>query len=59
MNYDRLSLEIAQFAKDGADIMIKNKWLEQPPGPLTETTSRTSKTKNTKKPGQYLLVFLI
>jgi hypothetical protein len=28
----RLSLEIAQFAKDGADIMIKNKWLEQPPG---------------------------
>lgn len=32
LNYERLSLEIAQFAKDGADLMIKNKWLEQPPG---------------------------
>lgn len=32
LNYERLSLEIAQFAKSGADIMIKNNWLEQPPG---------------------------
>ncbi|MCM3239689.1 DUF3231 family protein [Heyndrickxia oleronia] len=32
INYERLSLEIAQYAKDGADIMIKNAWLEQPPG---------------------------
>ncbi|MGM0874663.1 MAG: DUF3231 family protein [Bacillota bacterium] len=32
INYERLSLEIAQFAKSGADIMIKNNWLEQPPG---------------------------
>jgi len=31
-NYERLSIEIAQFAKNGADIMIKNRWLEQPPG---------------------------
>ncbi len=31
-NYERLSLEIARFAKAGADIMIKNNWLEQPPG---------------------------
>jgi hypothetical protein len=31
LNYERLSLEIAQYAKDGADIMIKNEWLEQPP----------------------------
>ncbi|GLB60652.1 hypothetical protein NCCP133_27840 [Cytobacillus sp. NCCP-133] len=30
MNYERLSLEIAQFTKDGADVMIKYKWLEQP-----------------------------
>lgn len=29
MNYERLLLEIAQFAKDGADILIKK--LEQPP----------------------------
>ncbi|KKI94073.1 hypothetical protein WQ54_00600 [Bacillus sp. SA1-12] len=34
LNYERLSLEIAQYAKDGADIMIQNNWLEQPPGTL-------------------------
>jgi Protein of unknown function (DUF3231) len=32
LNYERLSLEIAQYAKSGADIMIKHNWLEQPPG---------------------------
>lgn len=37
LNYERLSLEIAQFAKDGADIMIKHKWLEQPPGSPNRT----------------------
>ncbi|GGE33266.1 hypothetical protein GCM10011391_09900 [Pullulanibacillus camelliae] len=31
VNYERLSAEIAEFAKDGADIMINNAWLEQPP----------------------------
>jgi hypothetical protein len=31
-NYERLSLEVARLAKSGADIMIKHKWLEQPPG---------------------------
>jgi hypothetical protein len=30
-NYQRLSIEIGNFAKDGADLMIKNKWFEQPP----------------------------
>ncbi|MGP4039525.1 DUF3231 family protein [Gracilibacillus sp. D59] len=30
-SYVRLSTEIAQFAKNGVDIMIKNAWLEQPP----------------------------
>ncbi|MDG5789257.1 DUF3231 family protein [Evansella sp. AB-P1] len=30
-NYVRLSAESAQFGKDGADIMVKNKWIEQPP----------------------------
>src|SRR4051794_28049364 len=28
INYERLSLEIAQYAKDGADMMIQNEWLE-------------------------------
>lgn len=32
INYERLSVEIADFAKTGADIMINNNWLEQPPG---------------------------
>jgi hypothetical protein len=32
IKYERLSIEIALFAKSGADIMIKNNWLEQPPG---------------------------
>lgn len=31
MNYELLSLETAKLAKSGADIMIKNNWLEQPP----------------------------
>ncbi|MGJ9385556.1 DUF3231 family protein [Salipaludibacillus sp. CF4.18] len=29
--YNRLSFEIQLFAEDGANIMIENKWLEQPP----------------------------
>ncbi len=33
VNYERMSLEIAQYAKDGANMMIHNKWLEEPPGP--------------------------
>ncbi|WP_339216086.1 DUF3231 family protein [Ornithinibacillus sp. FSL M8-0202] len=36
LNYERLSLEVAAYSKSGVDIMIKNKWLEQPP----ETKSR-------------------
>ena len=34
LNYERLSLEIAQYAKDIAYLMIQNEWLEQPPGTL-------------------------
>ncbi|MGJ7912754.1 DUF3231 family protein [Neobacillus sp. LXY-1] len=30
-HYVRLILELLQFAEDGANIMIKNGWLEQPP----------------------------
>jgi hypothetical protein len=29
--YNRLSLEIQLYAEDGANIMIKNEWMEQPP----------------------------
>src|SRR5690625_316627 len=32
LNYERFSVEIAGFAKSGADLMIKHNWLEQPPG---------------------------
>ncbi|PAD26395.1 hypothetical protein CHH55_14035 [Niallia circulans] len=31
LNYDRLSIEIGQYAKDGADLMIDYNWVEQPP----------------------------
>ncbi|MFD1851687.1 DUF3231 family protein [Oceanobacillus bengalensis] len=34
VNYERLSLEVARLAKSGADIMITNNWLEQPPGSI-------------------------
>lgn len=44
MNYERLSLKIAQYAKDGADIMIQNEWLEQPPG--TKDKAQLAKKKN-------------
>lgn len=30
-DYSRLSLEVGGFVKSGADIMIKNGWLEEPP----------------------------
>ncbi|MFD2706247.1 DUF3231 family protein [Salibacterium lacus] len=31
LNYERLSLEIAKYAKSGIDLMIKHNWMEQPP----------------------------
>ncbi|MFD2655834.1 DUF3231 family protein [Gracilibacillus thailandensis] len=31
VDYERLSLEVSKLAKSGADIMIENNWLEQPP----------------------------
>jgi hypothetical protein len=40
-NYERLAVEIALFAKSGADIMIQHGWLEQPPG----TTDRDALAK--------------
>ena len=43
-NYERLSLEIGQYAKDGANIMIQNSWLEQPPGTLDKAA--LTKKKN-------------
>jgi len=29
--YNRLSLEVQLYSEDGSNIMIHNKWLEQPP----------------------------
>ncbi len=40
-SYQRLAVEIALYAKSGADIMIKHGWLEQPPG----TTDRDALAK--------------
>ncbi|UOQ94840.1 DUF3231 family protein [Halobacillus shinanisalinarum] len=44
VNYERLSLEIARFAKDGADLMISNGCLEQPPGTIDK--HKLAKTKD-------------
>ena len=46
LNYERLSLEIGQYAKDGADIMIQNGWLEQPPGTLDKEKLTNKKELN-------------
>jgi hypothetical protein len=43
LNYERLSLEVAQFAKDGADIMISHEWMEQPPGTIDKHKLTKSK----------------
>lgn len=43
VNYERLSLEVSRFAKSGADIMIQNSWLEQPPG--TKDREKLAKNK--------------
>ncbi len=45
LNYERLSFEIAQYTKDGADIVIDNAWLEQPPG--TKDKKQLTKKKDT------------
>ncbi|MFA9457933.1 hypothetical protein ACERJO_14335 [Halalkalibacter sp. AB-rgal2] len=36
VNYERLSLKIAQYAKDIVDLMIQNKWLEQQTGSVNK-----------------------
>ncbi|WP_108672356.1 DUF3231 family protein [Peribacillus acanthi] len=46
LNYERLSLEIGQYAKDGAFLMIQNNWLEQPPG--TQDREALAKNKGLK-----------
>ena len=45
LNYERLSFEVARLSKSGADIMIKNNYLEQPPG----TKNRKQLAKNKEK----------
>ncbi|MGG0717640.1 DUF3231 family protein [Robertmurraya massiliosenegalensis] len=46
MNYERLSLEVVQYAKAGADIMIQNEWMEQPPGTLDKEQLARNKNQN-------------
>ncbi|MFC7688065.1 DUF3231 family protein [Ureibacillus sp. GCM10028918] len=45
LNYERLSAEVAQYAKDGFDILIDHAWLEQPPG--TKDKDQLTKKKDT------------
>lgn len=45
-NYERLSLEVTRLAKSGADIMIANNWLEQPPGTKDREKLARNKEKN-------------
>ncbi len=46
LNYERLALEIAQYAKDMAYLMIKNEWLEQPPGTMDKVKLSYEKKNN-------------
>ncbi|MGG3913364.1 DUF3231 family protein [Rossellomorea vietnamensis] len=46
LNYERLSIEIAQYAKDLAYLMIQNEWLEQPPGTLDKVKLAQQKKQN-------------
>lgn len=46
LNYERLSLEIAQYAKDIAYLMIQNEWLEQPPGTMDVVRLAKHKKQN-------------
>lgn len=44
-HYIRLILELLQFAEDGANLMIKNGWLEQPPTASDRDSLANSKEK--------------
>lgn len=46
LNYERLSLEIVQYAKDIANVMIENEWLEQPPGTMDKVKLALHKKQN-------------
>ncbi|WP_240339723.1 DUF3231 family protein [Halobacillus ihumii] len=46
VEYERMSLEIAKYAKDGAELMIDHGWLEQPPGTLNK--QQLARTKDTE-----------
>ncbi|THE10934.1 DUF3231 family protein [Bacillus timonensis] len=46
LNYDRLSIEIAQYAKDIAYLMIQNEWFEQPPGTVDKVKLAKQKKEN-------------
>lgn len=46
LKYERLSFEIAQYAKDIAYLMIQNEWREQPPGTLDKVRLAQQKKQN-------------
>jgi hypothetical protein len=46
LNYERLSLEVSQYAKDIAYLMIENEWLEQPPGTMDKVRLAQQKKQN-------------
>lgn len=59
LNYERLSLEISQYAKDGADIMNEHAWLEQPPGTYDkDELSKKARNKVKRPPYVYILRLL-
>ncbi|GEN46393.1 DUF3231 family protein [Alkalibacillus haloalkaliphilus] len=46
VNYERLSVEVARYALDGAELMIKNNWLEEPPGTIDKKTLTKKKDEH-------------
>ncbi|GAA0463827.1 DUF3231 family protein [Alkalibacillus silvisoli] len=46
LNYERFSAEVARYALDGAQIMIDNNWLEEPPGTINKETLAKKKNEH-------------
>jgi hypothetical protein len=48
VTYSRLLMEFGHYGDDGSNIMIQNKWMEQPPQEkCTRNTTRVLKCMNT------------
>lgn len=46
MHFSRLSVELRKYMEDGTNIMIKNKWMEQPPGTMDKVKLTQQKKQN-------------